>query len=65
MAAGMVEVTKISKHGFWLLLEDREVFIPFTEFPWFREAPVSAIRKVEQPHEGHLLLARFGRGLGG
>ena len=49
-----VEVTNISKHGFWLLLEGRELFLPFTDFPWFRRAPVSAILKVEQPHPGHL-----------
>lgn len=48
------EVTNISKHGFWLLIEDRELFLPFEEFPWFEEAPVGAIRKVERPHPHHL-----------
>jgi len=47
-----VEITNISKYGFWLLLDNRELFLPFTEFPWFRETPVSAILNVEllQPH---------------
>jgi len=47
-----VEITNISKHGFWLLLDNRELFLSFTEFPWFRETPVSAILNVEllQPH---------------
>ena len=49
-----VEVTNISKHGFWLLLEDRELFLPFADFPWFREATVSAILNVERPHACHL-----------
>jgi len=49
-----VEVTNISKHGFWLLLEGRELFLSFEDFPWFRHAPVSAILKVERPHAGHL-----------
>jgi len=46
------EVTHISKHGFWLLLNDQELFLPFNEFPWFKEATVSAILNVEclQPH---------------
>lgn len=48
------EVTHISRHGFWLLLEDRELFLPFTDFPWFRDAPVSAILKVEWPQPHHL-----------
>ena len=49
-----LEVTNISKHGFWLLLEERELFVPFSDFPWFQQAPVSAILKVECPHAGHL-----------
>jgi hypothetical protein len=31
-----VEVTNVSKHGFWLLLGDEELFVPFSEFPWFK-----------------------------
>ncbi len=49
-----VEVTNISQHGFWILLKDKELFVPFGEFPWFREAPVGAILNVELPHPGHL-----------
>ena len=49
-----VEVTNISRHGFWLFLDDRELFLPFVEFPWFQEAPVGAILKVERPHAQHL-----------
>ena len=49
-----VEVTNISQHGFWILLRDRELFVPFSEFPWFRNATVGSILKVELPHPGHL-----------
>ncbi|HLY61087.1 MAG TPA: DUF2442 domain-containing protein [Terriglobia bacterium] len=49
-----VEVTNISRHGFWLLVDERELFVPFEEFPWFSGAPVSAILKVERPHAEHL-----------
>jgi Protein of unknown function (DUF2442) len=49
-----VEVTNISKHAFWLLLEERELFVPFSDFPWFGRAPVSAIVNVERPHSRHL-----------
>lgn len=48
------EVTHISQHGFWLLLAGKELFLPFSEFPWFKEAPVSAILKVEWPRPHHL-----------
>jgi hypothetical protein len=49
-----VEVTNISRHGFWLLLDDRELFLPFEEFPWFQGAPVEAILRVERPQPNHL-----------
>lgn len=47
-----IEVLNISKHGFWLLLDDEELFVPFAEFPWFRQAPVEQLFKVQrlQPH---------------
>ena len=49
-----VEVTNISPQGFWLLLGQRELFVSFAEFPWFREAPVAKIGRVEWPSEDHL-----------
>lgn len=49
-----VEVTNISKHGFWLLLEDRELFLPFETFTWFKSASVAAITHVERPQPHHL-----------
>lgn len=49
-----VEVTNISKHGFWLLLANEEVFIPFKDFPWFAEASISEITHVEWPQPHHL-----------
>lgn len=30
-----VEVTNVSQHGFWLLIDDTEKFLPFELFPWF------------------------------
>jgi hypothetical protein len=48
------EVTNISQHGFWLLLDDRELFLAFEEFPWFKQAPVAAILLVQRPTPGHL-----------
>jgi hypothetical protein len=49
-----VEVTNISRRGLWLWLGDRELFVPFSEFPWFAEAPVGKILNVERPREDHL-----------
>jgi hypothetical protein len=50
----VVEVTNVSPHGLWLLLDEREVFLPYDQFPWFREAPIGKIVHVELPSPGHL-----------
>ena len=49
-----VEVTNVSKHGFWLLLAERELFVPFSQFPWFADASIAKITTVEWPSEDHL-----------
>jgi hypothetical protein len=49
-----VEVTNISRRGFWILVDDRELFLPFDEFPWFKDAPVAVILNVERPQPHHL-----------
>lgn len=49
----VVEVTNISNHGIWLLTRERELFIPFEEFPWFKDAPIGKILNVEEPTPGH------------
>ena len=48
-----IEVTNISKHGFWLLTDEGERFLPFDDFPWFRDAPVAHILNVQEPSPGH------------
>lgn len=48
------EVTNVSQHGLWLLLEREELFMPFDSFPWFREAPIGKVLHVEQPSSHHL-----------
>src|SRR2546428_7774798 len=48
------EVTNVTPHGFWLFVDDRELFIPFNEFPWFREASVREITNVQLPSPHHL-----------
>ena len=50
----VVEVTNVSPHGLWLLLGDRELFLPFDKFPWFREAPIAKLVRVELPSPHHL-----------
>lgn len=48
------EVTNISSHGLWLLPRSgKELFLPYADFPWFKDQPVSAIINVEELADGH------------
>jgi len=49
-----VEVTNIDGFGIWLLIADKEYFLPYTDFPWFRNARVKQILKVELLNGEHL-----------
>jgi hypothetical protein len=49
-----VEVTNVSKHGFWLLIRDQEIFVPFAEFPWFRDVSIGHLLNVQLPSPHHL-----------
>ena len=48
------EVQGVSPRGLWLLVADREYFLPTTEFPWFAAAVVRDVYNVEL-HHGHIL----------
>ena len=48
------EVTNVSAHGFWLFVGERELFVPFKEFPWFRDASIAQLCNVEWPQADHL-----------
>jgi len=49
-----VEVTNVSQHGFWVLVGGRELFLPFKQFPWFKDAPVAQLLNVALPHPTHI-----------
>lgn len=49
-----VEVTNVSQHGIWLLVDGRRLFLSFDKFPWFQNAPIEAILAVHRPQPNHL-----------
>lgn len=54
-----VEVSNVSKHGFWLLIGDTER-VPFEDFPWFKNAPIGQLLNVELSRPRHLQLRNRG-----
>lgn len=54
MSTSKVELSNVSAHGMWLLVDDRELYLPFDEFPWFREATIGQLSRIERPSDDHL-----------
>jgi hypothetical protein len=50
----VVELANVSSHGFWLLVGDRERFLPFSQFPWFRDATIGQLSNVTLPSPHHV-----------
>jgi hypothetical protein len=53
IGTSIVEVNHVSTHGFWLLLADEELLVPFALFPWFRKATIEQIADVQLPTPNH------------
>lgn len=49
-----VEVLNIDIHGFWLFAKGKEYFLPYEEFPWFRDARIADVLDVRLLHDFHL-----------
>ncbi|MEN9667737.1 MAG: hypothetical protein RLZZ326_4100 [Planctomycetota bacterium] len=49
-----IEVSHVSRHGFWVLTGDEELLLPYEHFPWFRHASIDQIMRVERPTSDHL-----------
>ena len=50
----IARVSEISQVGIWLTLEEKELFLSFDNFPWFKNASVSAIQNVNLLNANHL-----------
>lgn len=48
-----VEITNISTHGVWLLAHNKELFMSYEDFPWFKDQAVKSIINVEEKKPGH------------
>jgi hypothetical protein len=49
-----VEIQEISQHGIWIYVKGREYFLPYKDYPWFKEAKISEVYNVQLLHGMHL-----------
>lgn len=54
VASSKVEVTNIGPHGIRIFLKNREYFLSYKEYPWFRDATVADILNVKLFHKSHV-----------
>ena len=48
-----VQVVNLSAFGFWLYANDKEFFLSFNRFPWFRQATIEQICHVVRERSDH------------
>ena len=48
------EVTNVSGHCVWMLIDDEELALPYSEFPWFKAGTIQQILNVLRPSTDHL-----------
>ena len=48
------EIQNVSEFGIWMLIQGREYFLSYKEFPWFQNAVVKQIYNFELLHARHL-----------
>ena len=48
------EVTNMDRFGLWILVQEKEYFLPYAQYPWFKDAKVDQILNVQLLHEDHL-----------
>jgi hypothetical protein len=49
-----VEVTNVSGHCVWILIDDEEIALPYSEFSWLKEATIQQIFNVLRTTSDHL-----------
>ena len=54
ISASRVEVLNVSSQGVWLCVGGKEYFLPYKEFPWFKNARLAEIHDVSLV-QGHYL----------
>ena len=54
MSTSEIEVSLVSNKGFWLLVDEEELFVSYADFPWFKQATIEQVTTIERPSTNHL-----------
>jgi len=53
------EVTRASGHCAWIFIDDQELALPYSEYPWFHAVPIQWMINVLRPTADHLYWPGF------
>ena len=48
------EVLNITAQGIWMLIDGKELFASFRDFPWLADGTVRQLTRIERPRPDHL-----------
>ena len=54
-----VDISNISVHGLWLFVNEKEYFLSYEQYPWFKDAKICDILDVQLLHQFHLYWPRL------
>ncbi len=54
-----VDISNISVHGLWLFVNEKEHFLSYEQYPWFKDAKIGDILDVQLLHQFHLYWPRL------
>ncbi len=49
-----VEVTDVSTHGLSLRVDEEQLTLAFSDFPWFQRATATQLNDIQRPSSDHL-----------
>ena len=49
-----VEILNISPQGIWIYVSGKEYFLKYEDYPWFRDAKISAVYNIDLTSPNHL-----------
>ena len=50
----LAEATNVSRHCMWIFVDDEELAIPYSDFPWIKGGTVEQLVNVLRQSEDHL-----------
>jgi len=49
-----VSIENITPFGLWLLVKEKEYFLKYKDYPWFKNQTIESIQNVKLLHDYHL-----------